>query len=409
MITIDNLTDLLMKHLQGSLSDGEQEQLGHWLEQSGRNRRLFESINDEEQLRQQVLLYHREGAEDNEAIILSKIRQQLSNDPVIPVRKIHTLRRWMSAAAIALVLAGIGGYFLLNRKKDAAPVVVKTATTANIPPGRDGAILTLADGRKVVLDSLGNGVIATQSGTQVELKNGALAYNRDAGSTAPVYNNLTTPKGRQFQLILPDGTRVWLNAASSLRYPTAFAGKERQVEVTGEAYFEVAHDKTKPFIVNIPSTTGGSEGSRIEVLGTHFNINAYDNEQAIKTTLLEGSVRVTQNADRGTQKAKTVILKPGQQAVLKAYSPLAVNYSPDLDKAIAWKNGFFNFEDASLEEVMRQLERWYDIEVVYEKNIPDIQFGGKMSNDVSLSGLLKSLQEMEVHFRIEGRKLIVLP
>jgi len=403
-----------MKHLQGSLSDAEQEQLGHWVSQSDRNRRLFGSINDEEQLRQQVLLYRHEGADDNEAIILSKIRQQLSNDQVIPVRKIHTLRRWVSVAAIALVLAGIGGYFLLSSKKDAAPVVVKTATPADIPPGRDGAILTLADGRQVVLDSLGNGVIATQSGTQIELKNGALAYNRDAGSTAPVYNNLTTPKGRQFQLILPDGTRVWLNAASSLRYPTAFSGKERQVVVTGEAYFEVAHDKTKPFIVNISPTTGGSEGSRIEVLGTQFNVNAYSNEAAIKTTLVEGKVKFGYQSAIGNR--QSAILMPGEQAVLIHDSQLAptsrgltIHDHADIDKAVAWKNGFFNFEDASLEEVMRQLERWYDIEVVYEKNIPEIQFGGKMSNDVSLSGLLKSLQEMEVHFRIEGRKLIVLP
>jgi transmembrane sensor len=408
MITIDNLTDLLMKHLQGNLSDAEQEQLSHWLSQSERNRRLFESINDEEQLRRQILLFHQDGAEDNEAIILSKIRQQIGNNPVIPARKIHTLRRWISVAAIALVLAGIGGYFLLNNKKDAAPVVVKTPTPADIPPGRDGAILTLADGRQVVLDSLGNGVIATQNGTQIELKNGALAYNKDAGSMAPVYNNLTTPKGRQFQLILPDGSRVWLNAASSIRYPTAFSGKKRQVAITGEAYFEVAHDKTKPFIVDIPSTTGGSEGSSIEVLGTHFNVNAYDNEQAIKTTLLEGSVKIVKR-QTANGKENPILLKPGQQAIASANSPLTIDHSPDLDKAIAWKNGYFNFEDASLQEVMRQLERWYDIEVVYEKNIPDIQFGGKMSNDVSLSGLLQSLKEMEVHFRVEGRKLIVMP
>jgi ferric-dicitrate binding protein FerR (iron transport regulator) len=295
----------------------------------------------------------------------------------------------------------------LNGKKDISPVVVKTATPADIPPGRDGAILTLADGRQVVLDSLGNGVIATQNGTQVELKNGELAYNKNAGVVVPVYNNLTTPKGRQFQLKLPDGSRVWLNAASSIRYPTAFSGKDRRVAVTGEAYFEVAHDKTKPFIVDIPSTTGEPGGSSIEVLGTQFNINAYDNEQSIKTTLLEGSVKIVKR-QTANGKENPVILKPGQQAVLHD-AQLTIHDHADIDKALAWKNGFFNFEDASLQEVMRQLERWYNIEVVYEKNIPDIRFGGKMSNDVSLSGLLRSLQEMEVHFRVEGRKLIVLP
>jgi ferric-dicitrate binding protein FerR (iron transport regulator) len=193
------------------------------------------------------------------------------------------------------------------------------------------------------------------------------------------------------------------------------------VEVTGEAYFEVAHDKTKPFIVNIPSSIPipmnreEAGGSLIEVLGTQFNVNAYFNEAAVKTTLVEGSLKIVSGQSSMVNK-QSAIIKPGEQAVLthnlpagRQGSPLTIDHSPDVDKAVAWKKGFFNFEDASLEEVMRQLERWYDIEVVYEKNIPDIRFGGKMSNDVSLSGLLKSLQEMEVHFRIEGRKLIVLP
>ena len=412
MMTITNLTDLLMKHLQGSLSNSEQEQLNHWLAQSERNRRLFESVNDEEHLRQLVLAWHQEVEEDNEAIILSKIRAGIgSGRAIAPVHRIVVLRRWGWVAAFLLLLAGIGGYLLLIRKADSSPAAV-AEKPADIPPGKEGAVLTLADGRHVVLDSLGNGVIATQNGAKLLLQNGALSYAKEAGSIAPVYNTLTTPKGRQFQLILPDGTKVWLNAASSLRYPTVFSGGNREVAVTGEAYFEVAHDKTKPFIVNIPPSTGGG---RIEVLGTQFNVNAYFNEAAVKTTLVEGSLRIVKS-ETANGNPQSAILKPGEQAVLVAHlpagrqgSPLTIDHSPDVDKAVAWKKGFFNFEDASLEEVMRQLERWYDIEVVYEKNIPDIRFGGKMSNDVSLSGLLKSLQEMEVHFRIEGRKLIVLP
>ncbi len=426
MISMTNLTDLLMKHLQGNLSDAEQEQLNQWRSQSERNRRLFESINDEEQLRQLVLAWHQEEEEDNEAIILSKIRRQIgSNTPTIPVRRMSRLRRFARVAAMVLLLAGVGGYgyYLMNRKSSAPAAMAKK--TVDIPPGRDGAILTLSDGRQLVLDSLGNGVVATQNGTQVVVKNGALAYTPGTGSTAPVYNTLTTPKGRQFQLILPDGTKVWLNAASSLRYPTVFSDDERWVEVTGEAFFEVASvqlpvrtlsRQKMPFIVNIlsPLSQGGPGGVKIEVLGTQFNVNAYSNEAAVKTTLVEGSLKIVkrETAD-GKQSAdgkeNSIILKPGEQAVVVAHSPLTIDHSPDVAKAIAWKSGFFNFEDASLEEVMRQLERWYDIEVVYEKNIPDIQFGGKMSNNVSLSGLLKSLQEMGVHFRVEGRKLIVLP
>jgi ferric-dicitrate binding protein FerR (iron transport regulator) len=215
-------------------------------------------------------------------------------------------------------------------------------------------------------------------------------------------------------LLLPDGSKVWLNAASSLRYPTVFVGNERRVEVSGEVYFEVTHDKTKPFIVSVPPSfggagggqTGGAKGAEIEVLGTQFNVNAYSNETAVRTTLVEGSLKVVNLPANGH--TASAVLTPGKQAVITTDSRLKVA-DADVDKAIAWKRGIFNFEDASLEEVMRQIERWYDIQVVYEKNVPDIKFGGKMSNDVSLQGLLKSLQESDVHFRLEGRKLIVLP
>lgn len=399
MMTVDNLTDLLMKHLQGSLSDSEQELLSQWLSQSERNRSLFGSINDEEQLRLLVLSYYQEEAEDNEAIILSKIRQKIG--AVTPVRRIGVLRRWGWVAASVLLAVGIGGYLLQNREK-AVPVTAEKQ--ADILPGREGAVLTLADGSQVVLDSLGNGVVATQNGTQVLLKNGELAYTSGAGSAAAVYNNLTTPKGRQFQLILPDGTKVWLNAASSLRYPTAFSGRSREVAVSGEVYFEVAKNAELPFIIHVNNQMS------IQVLGTQFNVNAYSNEAAIKTTLVEGSLKIISGASAAG--GPFVVLQPGQQAQVgnvPAQQAIKVLKNADVDKAVAWKSGLFNFEDSGLEEVMRQVERWYDIEVIYEKGIPDIRFGGKLSNDVSLSGLLKSLEDSEVHFRIEGRKLIVLP
>jgi transmembrane sensor len=391
MMNVDRLSNLLFQHLQGELSPLEQEQLATWINESERNRRLFESIDDEEQLRRLVLLYEQDMAADNEAIILSKIRQQLpERRPAAAIRKLRWAR--IAAAAVVLLVLGTGGYFLL--KKDEMPSAAKTETPTDIPPGRAGAILTLADGRKVVLDSLGNGVIATQNGTQVVLKNGSLAYANDPGTAVPVYNNLSTSRGRQFQVMLPDGTKVWLNAASSLKYPTAFNGSERRVAITGEVYFEVAKNEAQPFIVDI------NDQAHIQVLGTEFNINAYENEAAVKTTLVDGSLKF--------KSMDSVTLKPGQQAIL-TNNRLTTNKHADIDKATAWKRGIFNFEDASLEEVMRQVERWYDIDVVYEKGIPDIKFGGKLSNDVSLKGLLKSLQESEVHFRVEGRKVIVLP
>lgn len=402
-----HLIDLLTGHLRGDLSPSRQEELNLWISQSERNRLLFESIDDEEQLRMLVLQFHQEEEENNEDIILQKIRQGMgAATPLAPVRKLTTRSSWGWVAALVVVTAGVGGYIWMNNKAGKSAETV-AAQPADILPGKDGAILTLADGSQVVLDSIGNGVIATQNGTQVILKNGALAYAQDADKATPVYNHLSTPKGRQFRLVLPDGTKVWLNAASSLRYPTVFDGNQRRVEVSGEVFFEVAQNYHQPFHINV------NNQAQIRVLGTQFNVNAYANETIIKTTLVDGGIQIRPGAD--DDPSSFVTLKPGQQAQIQLagkathQQPVKLLNNANVDKAIAWKSGIFNFEDASLEEVMRQVERWYDIDVVYEKGIPDIKFGGKMGNDVSLSGLLKSLEESEVHFRVEGRKLIVLP
>jgi ferric-dicitrate binding protein FerR (iron transport regulator) len=205
-----------------------------------------------------------------------------------------------------------------------------------------------------------------------------------------LYNTMSTPRGRQFEITLPDGTHVWLNAASSIRYPTVFAGNERKVELDGEAYFEVTKNAKQPFIVRARNK------ATIEVLGTSFNISAYENEKSLNTTLLDGSVKVN-----GT------ILKPGQQA--RVTDAVRVTDHADIDKVMAWQRGFFNFEGATLEEVMQQLERWYDIDVEYEQGIPDIEFGGEMSRNMSLNGVLVALEKSGIHYRLEGRKLIVLP
>ena len=311
--------------------------------------------------------------------------------------KLKTLRNWGWAAAAMVIVVGAVWLFSNQQKANDTPQVA--ITPADIQPGKEGAVLTLADGSKVVLDSLGNGLISTQSGTKVVLKDGVVAYEPLQKDAAIAYNSIATPKGRQFSILLPDGSRAWLNAESTLRYPTAFPGNERRVEVTGEVYFEVAHNAQKPFRVNIGS------GTEVEVLGTSFNVNAYANENAINTTLLEGKVRMK------AEGKGELLLRPGQQARLQrnAAAGIALETEVDTDKVMAWKNGLFNFDGLGVAEVMRQLERWYDIEVVYEKEVPDIIFGGKLRKDVSLSGVLKSLQESEVHFRMEGRRLIVLP
>jgi len=328
--------------------------------------------------------------------LMERIGEEEAAKTLLPIHRVHFMRRWGWAAAVLVI--GLGAFWLLGRQETARPETVEVHQQ-DIAPGKPGAILTLADGTQMELDSMGNGLIATQQGVNVKLNNGEVEYDdTEEKADKIVYNTMTTPRGRQFRLTLPDGTKVWLNAASSLRFPMAFPGAERMVEVTGEAYFEVARDDHKPFHVLVNQTAS------VQVLGTHFNINAYSNEQLMRTTLLEGSLAVI----HGRQRA---LLKPGQQAQLRTMEEngLKVTADVDLDKVMAWKNGIFNFEGATLGEFLLQVERWYDIEVEYEKGVPEIKFWGKMTRDIPLSGLLVVLERSNVKFRLEGRKLTILP
>ncbi len=321
-------------------------------------------------------------------------------------RRIHILRtKWFRYAAAAMLVIVAGLFFWIYQQSFKQRGTLTSAPLKiDVAPGKEGAILTLDDGSTIVLDSLGNGLVTTQNGSKILLKNGQLIYNKDGSVNGQVaYNKMTTPKGRQFQLVLPDGSKAWLNAASSLRYPVVFTGNERKVEVTGEVYFEVAKNAKMPFRVKINDET------EVEVIGTQFNVNCYKNEANINTTLLEGSVQIM----NGDEKA---VIKPGQQAQVGGQSQITNEHrikivnDVDVEKVMAWKNGVFNFQDATLEEVMRQLERWYDIDVKYEKGVPPLEFMGKMGRDLSLSEVLRGLEISEVHFRIEeGRKLVVTP
>ena len=323
-------------------------------------------------------------------------QRSLKKSPVVWIRRLSV------AAAIIIITFSIIFFQFSSKQpvKGDKVIAVFPDLKNDIAPGKEGAVLTLGDGRTVVLDSLGNGFITDEFGAKVILTDGQLAYQAKARNDGEVvYNMITTPKGRQFRLLLQDGTRVWLNAASSIRYPAVFTGTERKVEITGEAYFEVAKNEKIPFHVIVNKETD------IEVLGTHFNINSYLNESSINTTLLEGSVKIS----KGNKK---VIIKPGQQAQTSGIrqDDIKILSNINLEKIVAWKNGVFDFQDASLQEVMRQLERWYDIEVVYEKGIPELEFIGKMGRDLTLSEVLRGLEMAEVHFKIEdGRKLIVRP
>lgn len=321
------------------------------------------------------------------------------------LRSLPSIVRWRWAAAV-VVLLGVGMYALFFNNKNNLHSTSDGQSVADVAPGREGAILTLADGSQVVLDSAQNGVLALQGGATAKIVNGTLVY--EGTGKEIVYNTMSTPKGRQFHLTLPDGTGVWLNSASYIRYPTVFAGNERRVEVGGEAYFEVTKNSEMPFRLNI------NHKAEVEVLGTSFNVNAYENEESINTTLLEGIVRIKSGLSEKSDLGKT--LKPGQQAQIsngatagQSAANIQVVNQANIGKVMAWKNGLFNFEGATLKEVMRQVERWYDIEVVYEKDVPAREFEGEMTRGITLQQLQATLEEFGVHTRLAGRTLTVLP
>jgi ferric-dicitrate binding protein FerR (iron transport regulator) len=271
-----------------------------------------------------------------------------------------------------------------------------------IGPAQRMASLTLADGNKILLDSAKTGQLAQQGGAVVVNESGTLKYQSKTAPQEILFNTLTTAYAQTYSMVLADGSKAWLNAGASIRYPVEFSGNERKVEITGEVYFEVAHDINKPFIVHVhPSTGGAGGGLDVQVLGTHFNINAYDDEAVIRTTLLEGSVKVTKDA-------ASVLLKPGEQTSVSQSSPPSQPIPVQTDAVVAWKNGIFSFKDTDIDVVMRQLIKWYDIEVVYEGVKPSDKISGDMQRNFTLPQVADALAFMTgLHFRIEGRKLIV--
>lgn len=316
---------------------------------------------------------------------------------ILPKRR----RGWnirYAAAAIIICMLSISVYFLFKQKPERP--ISKTENIQSdkndVAPGRNKAILTLANGSAIVLDSAANGALATQGNSKLVKLNGLLTYNALNNKSAEVlYNTISTPKGGQYQLILSDGSKVWLNAASSLRFPASFAGKERKVELLGEAYFEVAKNAALPFKVKV----GGME---VQVLGTDFNINSYNNESTVRTTLLEGSVKIILNNSFN-------LLKPGQQAQMNKAGEIKIINNVDVEEATAWKEGKFQFDKADIYAIMRQLARWYDVNVEYKGTVTS-HFGGTISRDVNLSQVLNMLHLTgEVNFQIQDKKVMVMP
>jgi transmembrane sensor len=309
---------------------------------------------------------------------------------------------WLGLAASVLILLG-GAYFIFDKKMNntgkedgSKQFTLLIDKPAQILPGGNRAVLTTDDGHTIILDSAQNGMLTEQGNARVKKQDGLLTYNSAVsanGDEIISFNTLSTPRGGQYQLVLSDGSKVWLNAASSIRFPTTFEGKLRQVELTGEAYFEVAKNKEKPFEVKVGSM-------KIAVLGTHFNVNAYADEKEIKTSLLEGSVQIIQGNVTG-------LLKPGQQATMKAKEEKVEIANVDLVEIMAWKNGLFRFEGADITTIMRQIGRWYDVEIVYAGKVSDRRFIGKINRNVALSEVLKILELSNVKFSIAGKRIIV--
>lgn len=305
--------------------------------------------------------------------------------------------KWTAIAAAVVV--AVFSVWLLNSSKNDQPLKSNMAQTKKeiIAPGTNQAILTLADGKTIALDSATAGSIASQGGVNLLKSNGSLTYLPESVSnTTSVINTVSIPRGGQYKLVLADGSKVWLNAASELTFPSAFTGEERKVTLKGEGYFEVAHDKNKPFFVQV-------NGMEVKVLGTEFNINSYPDESGIRTTLVKGSVVI----HAGKQTAK---LSPGEQAVLQQESGTLNVKSVDVESQVSWKNGKFIFQDLDIYAVMRQLARWYNIDVVYGQHIPDEQFVGVISRNVSIAEVLSMLESTEaVSFRVQGRRVYVTP
>jgi len=418
--TMERIKELILGYLREELSTDEQRELDIWLAEAPRNNELLTEIQNADSLAASFAKLDRL----DRVGVWERVKAYSEEQKAVPFqeRTDHIGRfrmlRW-AAAAVVLAILGTGTWWVVRQQHITQPDQVSTTKAAlhDVLPGSTKAVLTLSSGRQVTLDSSMEDTVMTEGAAIVASAKGKLAYNPGTDANLSVtYNTLTTPRGGQYQLTLPDGSRVWLNAGSSITYPTAFVGQERKVSITGEAYFEVSKNVSQPFKVAIKDL------EEVEVLGTGFDINAYDDEQTIKTTLLDGSVRVLAGTSPSvgvntTSDKLSVVLKPGQQAHLAvavntnsgSKEQIKVLSGVDIAGVVAWKNGLFAFTDADLPTVMRQLARWYNVEVTYEGNIPKREFNGKIGKTLTLDQVLKVLTKTRVHYTIEEKKLTIRP
>lgn len=387
---------LFLKYNQGEITEEEQTILDNWVNASAENKQLFATLTNNDELQAKLNLLHEiEGTKED-----AKRRAMQLIFPgamVTPIRRAATHSIWKSVAAAAVVTAVLGTGVWLLLKKDVPEVATVQPSThgvlADATPGVYKAQLVLDDGSTIELDSAGNRKLAQQGNMQVMNADGQLVYKKDATTKATaLFNTLKTARGQMYPVKLSDGSAVWLNSSSSIRFPVAFTEQERRVEITGEAYFEVAHNDKKPFTVSV-------NGTEVQVVGTVFNINSYNDEGSMRTTLLKGAVKVKKGDHQ-------VMIKPGEQAQV-VNDNIKVNKDVNITKEVAWKNGLFYFKNEDLKTIMRQISRWYNVDVVYEGNVSKEGISGKIYRNANLSEVLKLLNVLEVNFKIEGKKLII--
>ncbi|WP_316821074.1 FecR family protein [Pedobacter gandavensis] len=381
----EEITHLLKKYLAGNCSEKERGLLETWyLKLEEKDLPLISQEKMDEQL------------QEIGAFLANRLELPVQEEPVVlKLKKWAGLWPKLAVAAMLIITLSIAFHFYNPGNQDQPILHGPDKISQSLESSNNKAMLTLADGRTISLDAAKNGEIAEQAGVRItKTKDGQLVYKGVAKENA--FNTIATPRGGQYQINLPDGTKVWLNAASSLSYPAAFIGNKREVKLEGEAYFEVASHKKMPFIVQ-------SKGQEVEVLGTHFNVNAYEDEPQIKTTLLEGRVKVKLNNSNAM-----ALLEPGQQSI-SVFHRLDVA-TINVAEVVAWKEGYFLFQDEDIRSIMRKISRWYDVEVVYGANISVNKIGGKISRTKSLESVLKTLSKTDkFNFKLDGRRVTVMP
>ncbi len=390
--TNGRIADLITGYLFNELNDSELKELEKWINSAAENKMIFESVLDASSLEKQGRIYA--SINVNSALIKAKQHLKFVKHPEINTdRKVKQLWTRIAAVASLFLICTIGLYYL--NKTGLADTSALLVKQNEIKAGSNNATLTLGNGKKIILSTAVNGKLAHDAGVVItKAADGMLVYEISAHNRQDNLqtNTLSTEKGEQYQVRLPDGTKVWLNAASSLKYPSSFSQtKERRVELNGEAYFEVAKDKAHPFVVSTAQQS-------IEVLGTHFNVNSYIDEEITKTTLLEGAVKIN----------GSVLLKPGEEAVLAKSGSLAI-HSVDTENAVAWKNGLFIFEDETLKTAMNKIARWYNVEIQYQDdNLKLLTVGGSISRFDKVSEVLNFFGKAgNIQFDIKGRTIII--